>query len=40
MEDFAGAKFYWPHDLADGNYRIRIREKMLEFSSVVLNAPS
>jgi len=35
-----GAKFYCPHALADGNERIWIREKMLEFSSVMLPAPS
>jgi len=29
LEDFIGAKFYCPHALADGNQRIRIREKML-----------
>jgi len=28
LEDFVGAKFYCPHALADGNQRIRIREKM------------
>jgi len=27
-----------PHALADGNQRIRIMEKMLEFSSIVLSA--
>jgi len=35
LEDFVGAKFYSPHALADGNQRIRIREKTLEFSSTV-----
>ena len=35
-----GAKFYCPHGLAGGNYCIQIREKMLEFSSAVLPAPS
>jgi len=30
----SGAKFYCPHALADGNQRIRIREKTLEFSTV------
>ena len=40
MDDFAGAKFYCPHALADGNQRIRIREKMLEFSSTVLSTLS
>ena len=29
LEDFVGAKFYCPHALADGNQRIRIREKTL-----------
>ena len=28
-------KFYCPHAIADGNQHIRIREKMLEFSSSV-----
>jgi len=37
---FVGAKFYWPHALADGNQRIWIREKTLEFSSTVLYTPS
>jgi len=36
MEDFVGAKFYYPHALADGNLWIRIGEKMLEFSSAAL----
>jgi len=40
LEDFVGAKFYCPHALADGNQHIRIREKMLEFSSTVLSALS
>jgi len=31
MEDFVNAKFYCPHALADGNQRIRIRKKTLEF---------
>jgi len=35
-----GAKFYCPHALADGNQRIRIRQKMLEFSSTVLSTLS
>jgi len=30
LEDFVGAKFYCPHVLADGNQRIRIRQKTLE----------
>jgi len=34
-EDFVGAKFYWPHVLADGNQRIRIRQKTPEFCSTV-----
>jgi len=29
------AKFYCPHALADDNQRIWIREKMLEFSTVL-----
>jgi len=40
LEDFVGAKFYCQHALADGNQRIRIREKMLEFSSTALPASS
>jgi len=40
LEDVLRATFYCPHALADGNYRIRIREKILEFSSMVLPAPS
>jgi len=40
LEDFVGAKFYYPHTLADGNQRIRIRQKMLEFSSTVLSSLS
>ena len=40
QEDFVGAKFYHPHAHADGNYRIQIKEKILEFSSTVLRAPS
>jgi len=31
VDDFVGAKFYCPHALADGNQRIRIMEKILEF---------
>jgi len=34
LEDFVGAKFCCPHALADGNQRIRIREKTLEFSTM------
>ena len=37
LEDFVGAKFYCPHALADGNQRIRIMDKTLEFSSTVLS---
>jgi len=40
LEDFAGAKFYCPHALADGNQRIRVTEKTLEFSSTVLSTLS
>jgi len=41
VEDFVGAKFYWClHALADGNQRIQIREKTLEFSSTVLSTLS
>ena len=40
MEDFVGAKFYCQHALAHGNQHISIREKTLEFSSMVLPAPS
>jgi len=32
--------FFCPHAVADSNYRIRIREKMLEFSSTALPGPS
>ena len=35
VEDFVGAKFYCLYALADGNQRIRIREKTLEFSPTV-----
>jgi len=37
LEDFVGAQLNCPHALADGNQRIRIREKTLEFSSTVLS---
>jgi len=37
VEDFVGAKFYCPHVLVDGNRRIPIREKTMEFSSAVLS---
>jgi len=40
LEDFVGAKFYCPHALADGNQRIRIREKTLEFSPTVSSTVS
>ena len=33
---FCWCKVLLPHDLADGNQRIRISEKTLEFSSTVL----
>jgi len=39
-EDFVGAKYYCLHALADGNQRIWIREKTLEFSSTVLSTLS
>ena len=39
-ENFLGAKFYCPHALADGNQRIYIREKTLEFSVTVLSTLS
>jgi len=32
LEDFVGAKFYCPHAHSDGNQRIQIRKKTLEFS--------
>ena len=35
-----GAKFNCLHALADGNYRIRIRENTQKFSAMVLTAPS
>jgi len=37
---FCWCKVYCPHALADGNQRIRIREKTLEFSSTVLSTLS
>ena len=37
LEDFVRAKFYCLHAFADGHQCIRIREKMLEFSSTVLS---
>jgi len=39
LKDSVGAKFYCPHALADGNQRIRITEKTMEFSSTVLLFP-
>jgi len=39
-EDFVGAKFYSPHAVADGNQRIRVREKTLEFYSTALSTLS
>jgi len=33
--DFVGAKFYCLHSVADGNQHIQVREKTLEFSSMV-----
>jgi len=35
-----GAKFYCPQALADGNQRIRFRDKTLEFSSTALSTLS
>jgi len=35
--DFVGAKFYCPHALADGNQRVRIREKTLHDFSTALS---
>ena len=35
LDDFVSAKFYCPRALADSNQRIRIREKTLEFSTVL-----
>jgi len=40
LDDSVRAKFYCPHALADGNQRIRITEKTLEFSSTVLSTLS
>ena len=40
LQDFVGAKFYWPHALAEGKQCIRIGERMLEFSSTVLSTLS
>jgi len=35
LVDFVGAKFHCPHALADGKQHIWIREKTLEFSTVL-----
>jgi len=40
LENFAGAKFYCTHALPDGDQRIRIWEKTLEFSTTVLSTLS
>ena len=40
LENFIAAKFYCLHALADVNYRIRFREKILEFSLMVIPVPS
>jgi len=40
MDDLANANFYCLYALADGNQRIQITEKMLEFSSTVLSTLS
>jgi len=37
---FCWCKVLLPHDLAEGNQRIRIREKSLQFSSAVLSTLS
>ena len=37
LVDFVGAKFYCPHALADGNQRIRIREKTLSSEQCYLH---
>jgi len=39
-EDSVAANSYCPHALADGNYRIWISRKTLEFSSTMSPAPS
>ena len=39
-KDFVGAKFYCLHAFAEGNQRIRIMEKTLELSSIVLSTLS
>jgi len=36
LEDLVGAKFYCPYAVGDGNQRIRIRQKTMEFFSTVL----
>jgi len=40
LEDFVVAKFYCPHALAVHDQSIWIREKMLEFCSIVLSTLS
>jgi len=40
MENFVAVKFYCPHTFADSNQCIRIREKTLKFTSMVLPALS
>jgi len=35
LEDFVGAKLYCSHALADSNQHIRIREKMLDVSTML-----
>jgi len=40
IQDFVGAKFYYPYALAHGYQRIRIKERTLEFSSTVLSTLS
>jgi len=37
MDDLVNANFYCLYAVADGNQRIQITEKMLEFSSTVLS---
>jgi len=40
MDDLVNANFYCLYALADGNQRIQITEKMLEFSSTALSTLS
>jgi len=40
LEDVVGAKLYCPHSHADGSQCLRIREKVLEFSTVLSTLPS